>query len=83
MRIYSQNIGMKFGREKCTMQVMKSGKQHTTEGVELPNQVIIRTQGEKETYRYLGTLEADTIKQVEMKEKIKKSISEEPGDKSL
>ena len=33
--------------------------------------------GEKETYKYLGILEADTIKQVEMKEKIKKSISDE------
>ena len=31
--------------------------------------MIIRTLGEKETYKYLGILEADTIKQVEMKEK--------------
>ena len=36
-------------------------------GVEQPNQVVIRTQGEKETYKYLGILEADTIKQQEMK----------------
>ena len=28
--------------------------------------------GEKETYKYLGILEADTIKQAEMKEKMKK-----------
>ena len=48
------------------------------EGVELPNQVIIRTLGKKETYKYSGILEPDTFKQVEMKEKIKKSISEEP-----
>ena len=41
------------------------------------------TLGEKETYKYLGILEADTIKQVEMKEKkIKKSISEEPENYS-
>ena len=72
VRIYSQNIGMEFGIEKCTMLVMKSGKRHMTKGVELPNQVVIRTLGEKETYKYLGILEADTIKQVEMKEKIKK-----------
>ena len=44
---------------------------HDGEGVELPNQVI-RTLEETETYKYLGILEADTIKQVEMKEKIKK-----------
>ena len=40
-----------------------------TEGVELLNQVIIRTLGENETYKYLGILEAYTIKQVEMREK--------------
>ena len=40
--------------------------------MELPNQEKIRILGEKETYKYLGMLEADTIKQVEMKEKIKK-----------
>ena len=32
----------------------------------------IRTHGQKKTYKYLGMLEADTIKQVEMKERIKK-----------
>ena len=42
------------------------------EGVELINQVVIRTLGEKETNKYLGILEADTIKHEEMKEKIKK-----------
>ena len=51
---------------------MKIGKRHITEGVELPNQVVIKTLGEKETYKYLGILEADNIKQREMKEKIKK-----------
>ena len=51
---------------------MKSGKRHLTDEMELPNQDKIRTPGEKETYEYLGILEADTIKQVEMKEKIQK-----------
>ena len=37
----------------------------------------ITTIGEKETYKYLGVLEADTTKQVEMKEKLRKSISGE------
>ena len=32
----------------------------------------IRTLTEKQTYKYLGILEADTIKQEEIKEKIKK-----------
>ena len=72
VRIYSQNIGMEFGIEKYAMLVMKSGKRHLTDGMELPNQDKIKTLREKETYKYLGILEADTIKQVEMKEKIKK-----------
>ena len=70
IRIYSQDIVMEFGIEKCAMLVMKSGKQHMTDGMELPNQDKIRMLGENETYKYLGILEADTIKQVEMKDKI-------------
>ena len=71
VRIYSQDIGIEFGIEICAMSVMKSGKRHMTDGMELPNQYRIRTLGENETYKYMGILEADTIKQVEMKEKIK------------
>ena len=51
---------------------MKSGKRHLTNGMELPNQDKIRTQGAKETNKYLDILEADRIKQVEMKERTKK-----------
>ena len=40
------------------------------DGMELPNWDKIRTLGENETYKYLGILEVDTIKQVEMKDKI-------------
>ena len=72
VRIYNQDIGMEFGREKCAMLVMKSGKRHMTDGMELPNHDKIRTLEEKETYKYLVILEADTIKQVQMKDKIRK-----------
>ena len=40
--------------------------------MELPKQDKIKTLAENETYKYLGILEADTIKQVEMKDKIQK-----------
>ena len=63
---------MEFGIEKCAMLVMKNCKRHLTDGIELPNQDKIRTLGEKETYKYLGILEADTVKQVKMKDKIQK-----------
>ena len=72
VRIYSQDIGMECGIEKCAMLVMKSGKQYMTDGMELPNQDKIKTLGKNETYKYLGILEADTIKQVEMKENPKR-----------
>ena len=70
VRIYSQDIGMEFGIEKCAMLVMKIGKRHLTDGMELLNQDKIRTLAENETYKYLGILDADTIKNVEMKDKI-------------
>ena len=72
VRIYSEDIGMEFGIEKCDMLVMKSGKRYLTDGIELPNPDKNRTFGENETYKYFGILEADTIKQVEMKDKILK-----------
>ena len=68
---------MEFDIEKCAMLVMKSGKRHITDGMELPNHNKIRTLGENVTYKYLGILEADTIKQVEMKDKDSKRISQE------
>ena len=51
---------------------MKGGKWHLTDGFELPNQNKIRTLVENETYKYLGILKADSIKQVKMKDKIQK-----------
>ena len=76
IRIYCPGIGIEFGIEKCDMLVMKSGKRHLKDGMELTNQDKIRMLGEKETYKYLGISEADTIKQVDIKEK-KIKISQE------
>ena len=72
VRIYSQDIEMEFGIEKCAMLVMKSGKRYMTDGMELPNHDRLRTLKENETYKYLGISEADTIKQVQMKDTIRK-----------
>ena len=72
VRIYSQDIGIEFGIEKCAMLEMKGSKRYMTDGMERPNQDKIRTLGENETYKYLGILMVDTIKQVEMKDKIQK-----------
>ena len=82
VRIDSQDIGMEFGIEKCAMLVMKSGKRHLADEMELQNQDNIRTLGENETYKYWGILEADTIKQLEMKDKIQKEYLREPENYS-
>ena len=72
VKTYSQDIGMEFGIEKCAMLVMKSGKRHMTDGMELPIQDKIRPLEENETYKYLSILEADTIKEVQMKDTTRK-----------
>ena len=57
--------------------MMKSGKRQMTEGIERANQEKIRTLRGKETYKYLRILEADTMKQAEMEEKLKMNTSGE------
>ena len=52
----------------------KKWEKQLTEGLERPNQERIRIVGEKDIYKYLGILEADIIKQVEMKEKNEKRV---------
>ena len=54
---------------------MKSEKREIMEEIEQPNQKSIRKIEEKENYKYLGILEADAIKQTEMKEKIRKAYA--------
>ena len=68
---------MEFCTEKCDMQILESGKWQKMEGIELSDQTWIRTRGVKETHMYLGILEVDTIKHVEMKEKITKNNLDE------
>ena len=63
---------MEFGIEKCAMLVMKSCKRLLTDAMEQLNQDKIRTLAENETYQYFGILEDDTIKQVEIKDEIRK-----------
>ena len=67
IKTYSQDIGMEFGIEKCAIFIIKSRKIETTKGIELPNQI-----GEN----ILRILEAETIKQIDMKEKVENITSE-------
>ena len=55
------------------MLIIKSRKRESAEGIEFPNQKCIRTFGEMDNHKYLGILEVDPIKQVQMKETIRVS----------
>ena len=57
--------------------LMISRKWETMKWIELPNQEYIWSLEEKENYKYLGILEVDIIKQVDMKEKYEKNSPEE------
>ena len=48
--------------------MMKTRNRQMTERIELPNQEKIQTLGKKETFKYLGILEVNTIKHEELKE---------------
>ena len=61
VRIYSQNIGMEFGKEKYAMLITThDGMNRATKPRKDQN---VRR---KRTYKYLEVLEADTIKLVKM-----------------
>ena len=70
IRIYSQEKGMEFGLEKCTMFV-KSGKRHLKDDWNYQFKIKFEAR-RKGNQKYLDILEADNFKQEEMKEKIKK-----------
>ena len=71
MRIFTQDIKMRFGIQKCATIVLKKGKKEEDDGIKLPDGETMRDLGQ-EDYKYLGVLEASQIKMREMKEKVRK-----------
>ena len=63
---------MQFGIDKCTMLVMKKWKIVKLDGIQLPNDKVIKSPEEGESYKYLGVLEADEVIVNEMMDKVKK-----------
>ena len=57
--VFSEDIGMEFGVEKCTMLIMEKGKIVKSVGIELPDGKVIKSLHDGESYKYLGILEAD------------------------
>ena len=70
IRIFSKDIGMEFGIEKCAMLVIEKGKIVKSVGIELPDGKVIESLQEGESSKYLGILEADRFLGEEMKLKV-------------
>ena len=73
--VFSTDIGMEFGINKCGILTMKGGKIVKSEGIKLPDGEVMKQVGQ-EGYIYLGTIELDKIKEIEMKEKITKEYKQ-------
>ena len=58
---------MEFGKEKCAMLVMETGKIVKSVGIELPDGKVIKSLQEGESYKYLGILEAGKFLEMKMK----------------
>ena len=77
VRIFREDNGMKFWIDKGDMLVMKKMKIVKSDGIELPNEKVIKLLEERESYKYLGLLEADEVMVNKIKDKVKKSTIEE------
>ena len=71
--VFSEDIGMEFGIEKCAMLIMEKGKIVKSVGIELPDHKVIKSLQEGDSYKYLGILEADKF----LEEKMKFNVSKE------
>ena len=71
--VFSNDIGMEFGIEKCAMLVMEKGKIVKSVGIELPDGKVIKSLQQGESHKYLGILEADKF----LEERMKLNVSKE------
>ena len=67
VHVFSEDIGMEFGIEKCATLVIEKGKIVKSVGIELPDGKVIKSLQEGESYKYLGILEADEFLEEKMK----------------
>ena len=54
IHIFSKDIGIEFGIKKCAVLVIEKGKIVKSVGIELPDDKIIKSLQEGESYKYLG-----------------------------
>ena len=60
VRIFTEDIRMRFGLQKCATLVMNRGKKSVDDGIRLPDGGMMNDLGE-EGYKYLVVLESDDI----------------------
>jgi Reverse transcriptase (RNA-dependent DNA polymerase) len=68
---FSKDIGMEFGLQKCAVMEVKKGQIIDSSGMDLTDGKKIPGLEAEGSYKYLGMLEADSIKQEQMKKKTK------------
>ena len=61
VKIFSQDIRMQFAINKCAMLVMKKGKIVKSDDIQFPNDKVINSLEEGESYKYLGVLDVDEV----------------------
>ena len=71
VKIFSDDIGMSFGMDKCKIVSVKKGKMIDVDSIELPGGEKM-SQIENEGYKYLGMIQDSQIRTGEMKEKLDK-----------
>ena len=72
VRVFSEDMEMEFGVEKCAMLLMEKGKIVKSVGIELPNVKVIKSLQEGKSYKYLGILAEDKFLEEKMKLKLSK-----------
>ena len=68
IRIFSEDISMEFGFEKCAKVSSNKGKLVATENLKLPSGKEIQELEMTEAYKYLGIQQADSIKNEQTKD---------------
>ena len=61
VRVFTEDIGMESGIEKCAMLLIEKGNIVNSVGIELPDGKVIKSLQEGKSYKYLGILEADNL----------------------
>ena len=71
--LFSEDIRMQFGVDKCAITVLKRGKLDSSNNdIIFENQDTIRLMNEKNCYKHLGILEVDNVKHQQMKSQLEK-----------